>query len=69
MMLLMSSHGYMLMKPPVHHRRCKVVIFLGELLLLDIIVVQEMFMLLLKMEMEKKRKMKLKLKTHVMMRK
>jgi hypothetical protein len=38
-------------------------------LLLDIIVVQEMFLLLLKMEMEKKRKMKLKLKTHMMMRK
>jgi hypothetical protein len=57
------------MKPLVHHRHCRVVIFIGELLLLDIIVVQEMFLLLLKMEMEKKMKMKLKLKTHMMMRK
>jgi hypothetical protein len=63
--MLMSSHGSLLMKPLVHHRRCRVVIFLGELLLLDIIVIQEMFLLLLKMEMEKK----LKLKTHMMMRK
>jgi len=65
LMLLMTSHGSMLMKPPVHDKRCRVVIFLGELLLLNIIVVQEMFLfLLLKME-----KRKMKLKTHMMMRK
>ena len=63
-MLSMSSHGSMLMKPPVHHKRCRVVIFLGELLLLNIIVVQEMFLfLLLLLKMEKR---KMKLKTHMM---
>ena len=30
-MLSMTSHGSMLMKPPVYHKRCRVVIFLGEL--------------------------------------
>ena len=65
LMLPMSSHDSMLMKPPVQHKHCRVVIFLGELLLLNIIVVQEMFLfLLLKME-----KRKMKLKTHMMMRK
>ncbi|CAD6226002.1 unnamed protein product [Miscanthus lutarioriparius] len=67
LILSMSSHGKdVLMKPPVHHKQCRVVIFLGELLLLNIIVIQEMFLftaLALKME-----KRKMKLKTHMMMR-
>jgi len=51
LMLLMTSHGSMLMKPSVHHKRCRVVTFLGELLLLfSIIDAPEMFLLLLKMD-------------------